>query len=365
MAGANGGLASPSFDNQTIVQVLRLSAGGRRMRIRFTNEYGGSPLLIGGARVAILSPEGQIVPGSDRTVTFGGATSAVAPAGAPMLSDPIPLATKNFERLRVSLYLPGRTGPCTCHMRGGELVQVSPPGDWTRRPLPPASGVEAYRAFISRVDVETGLGSSVIVALGDSITDGVSSTIGANRRWPDLLAERLAARFPQQAFGVVNAGIGGNRLLGDGRFSYQGQSALSRLDRDALSVAGASHLLVLEGINDLGRSEGRPTPSELILGYRQLIARARAAGLEVIGATILPFEGAAYFTEQGEASRQAVNAWIRRSGEFDAVVDLDMALRDPDRPARLRADLQSGDWLHPNDAGYRAISDAIDILMLR
>ena len=206
----------------------------------------------------------------------------------------------------------------------------------------------------------------VIVAFGDSITDGYLSTTGANRRWPDRLAERLTARFPGRAVAVVNAGIGGNRVLSEGAIAIFGQSALSRFDRDVLSVPGATHVIVLEGVNDLGASRtAPPTAAELIAGYRQLIARAHAHGLKIIGATILPYGGAGYFGAPGEAQRQAINTWIRTGHEFDGVTDLDAATRDPAKPERLRADLQSGDWLHPNDAGYRVMGEAVDLGLFR
>ena len=358
-------LGTPTFDNQTIVQVVRLSAGGRRLRVRLTNEYGVHPLEIGAARVALVNKDGSVAPGSDRPLTFSGAANATIPAGAPLVSDPLALPTKALSRLRVSLYLPTNTHGCTCHMSGSEFVQVSP-GEATRD-AGPVSGSETFRAFLSGVEVESTLPPApVILAFGDSITDGFTSATGANHRWPDRLAERLFAKWPGRPVGVVNAGIGGNRVLSDGGLAIFGQSALTRFDRDVLSVPGATHVIVLEGVNDLGSSKTNPpTADALIGGYRQLIARGHAHGLKMIGATILPYGGAAYFGEPGEAARQAVNRWIRTSREFDAVIDLDAAIRDPARPERMRADLQSGDWLHPNDAGYRVMGDAVDLSLFR
>jgi len=245
---------------------------------------------------------------------------------------------------------------------------VSEPGYHTSGAFEPAETIQS-RAFLSGVEVLTDA-RGVIVALGDSITDGVGSTPGANRRWPDLLAERLAE---VGRFGVVNHGISGNRVLGDGA----GVSALARFDRDVLSVPGATHLIIFEGVNDLGLAFGAFGPpggggfgfpagidvnvDSMIAAYRQLIARGRAAGLVVIGATIAPYEGAAYYSEQGEAVRQAVNRWIRDGGEFDAVLDFDAVLRDPERPSRIRDGFHSGDFLHGSDAGYRAIAESIDL----
>ena len=366
MSGA-GPRATPTFNNQTLVQVVRLSAGGGRLRLRLTNEYGAKPLAIGAARVALIDADGAILPGSERAVRFSGGGTATLSPGAPLVSDPVALPTKALARLSISLFLPGDTGGCTCHMSGSELVQVSSPGDFTEKPLPPATGPAQYRAFLSGVEVETAAAPGpVIVAFGDSITDGYLSTTGANRRWPDRLAERLTARFPGRAVAVVNAGIGGNRVLSEGAIAIFGQSALSRFDRDVLSVPGATHVIVLEGVNDLGSSRtAPPTAAEMIAGYRQLIVRAHAHGLKIIGATILPYGGAGYFGAPGEAQRQAINTWIRTGHEFDGVSDLDAATRDPARPERLRAELQSGDWLHPNDAGYRVMGEAVDLGLFR
>lgn len=360
--------ATPSFENRTIRQIVRLSAGGSRLRLRITNEYGTAPLVIGAARVALADAEGRPIGDTERAVTFGGQVSVAVPAGAPWLSDPIDLAVDDLALLSVSLFFPESTGPCTCHATGMQTAFVSEPGDHTSGAFEPAETIQA-RAFLSGVDVLTDA-RGVIVALGDSITDGVGSTPGANRRWPDLLAERLTEHG---RFGVVNHGISGNRVLADGA----GVSALARFDRDVLSVPGATHVIVFEGVNDLGLAFGTFGPpggggfglpsgidvnvESMIAAYRQLIARGRAAGLTVIGATIAPYEGAAYYSEQGEAVRQAINRWIRDSGEFDAVLDFDAVLRDPERLSRIRDGFHSGDFLHGSDAGYRAIADSIDI----
>ena len=294
-----------------------------------------------------------------------GAASATIPPGAPLLSDPVALPTTALARLRISLYLPGATHGCTCHMSGSEFAQVTA-GD-TTKDLGPVTGPATYRAFLSGVEVETAAPPApVIVAFGDSIADGYQSTNGTHHRWPDRQAARLAEKQPARATAVINAGIGGNRVLSDGAFAIFGQSALTRFDRDVLSVPGATHVIVLEGVNDLGVSRTNPPrAAALVAGYRQIVARGHAHGLKVSGATILPYAGAAYFGEAGEAVRQAVNRWIRTAHEFDAGIDLDAVIRDPARPERMRADLQSGDWLHPNAAGYRAMGDAIDLSLFR
>lgn len=353
-----GALSTPTFDDQTLIQVVRLSAGGRAVRVRFTNEYGRAPLMIGAARVAVVGADGAPVVGGDHALTFAGLATATVPPGAPILSDPVDLPTKALSSLRIALYLPRKVERCTCHIIGGQTVQVSPHGDYTQRPLPAASSGPSYRAFLSAVEVQPRGTVPTIVAFGDSITDGYLSTVNTNRRWPDRLAERLTAAGLSVA--VVNAGIGGNRVLSDGVIPIFGESALTRFDRDVLSLPGVTHVIVLEGVNDLG-AKPSPSASDLIAGYRQLIARAHEHGIKVSLATILPYGGAAYFRADGEAVRQAVNAWIRAGDGFEGVIDFDAAVRDPAKPERMQAALQSGDWLHPNDAGYRVMGDAVKL----
>lgn len=350
----------PPLRDQTLVQVVRLSGGGGRLRLRLSNEYGPAPLAIGRARAVRLDDQGRPV-GPGVEVTFGGSRSAVVPPHAPLLSDPAALSVPAAGRLQVSLHLPGDAGPCTCHAVGLETARISPPGDWTDRPFAPVATTE-MRAYLTGVEVEAPERAAGIVTLGDSITDGFKATPGADRRWPDRLAERLRAAG-RHAY-VANSGLSGNRVLSDGQLLIFGESALTRFDRDVLALPGVTHLVVLEGVNDMG---ARPTPSAeaMIAGYRQIVARAHAHGVKVAFGTVLPYRGAAYFREEGEAVRAAVNAWIRTNREADGVVDFDKAVRDPKEPTRMRADLQSGDWLHPNDAGYRAMGDAVPLALFR
>lgn len=351
-----------SFNNQTLTQVIRLSAGGPRLRIRLSNEYGPKPLAVGVVRLALLAENGAVVAGSERTVNFSGSGTATIPAGAPLLSDAVALATKPLARLRVSFYLPADSNGCTCHMTGQDLISIAS-GDVTANPPDPARGAGDYRAFLTEVDVETPAPvRPVIATFGDSITDGYRSTDGANHRWPDRLAERLEAAG--KPFAVVNTAISGNRVLSE-QLPIFGQNALARFDRDLLSVPGLTHVTVLEGVNDLGMTKPTPAATDIIAGYRQLITRAHEHGLKIIGATLLPYGGAAYFSAAGEAERQKINAWIRTGREFDGVIDFDAAIRDPARPDHMKADLQSGDWLHPNDAGYRVMGDAVDLNLFR
>ena len=369
--------ATPSYENQTIREVVRIAAGGGRFRVRFTNEYGTKPLVIGAASLALADSKGDIAAESIRPLTFAGQRSVTIPAGAPYLSDPVELDAKPLSNLSISLYVPQDTGQCTCHGVGMQKADVSGPGNFTDEPFMPKSSTQA-RAFISGVLVETSRPGKTIVAFGDSITDGVGSTVNADRRWPDLLADRLIARKDRLQWGVVNMGISGNRVLNDGA----GQSALARLDRDVLSVPGVAYVIVFEGVNDLGISfghftgplaeafksqaaSGHVSTEQMIAGYRQIIDRAHARGLKVFGATIAPYEGAAYYSEDGEAVREAINQWIRTSRSFDGVLDFDAALRDPADPKRIATPLQAGDHLHGSDAGYAAIAHSIDLALFR
>jgi lysophospholipase L1-like esterase len=368
---------TPSFSNQTIRQVVRISAGGNRVRIRFTNEYGTKPLLIGAAHVALADAKGAVQPGTDRTVTFAGEPTALIPAGAPLLSDAVNLPTQALSTLSISLYVPEDTGPCTCHQLGMQNAFVSDTGDFTDKPFASKQTIGS-RAFISGVEVETSAPAKVIAVLGDSISDGMGSTPEMNRRWPDLLAERLAARDGRKAWGIANAGISGNRVLNDGA----GQSALARYDRDVLAVPGIAYVIIFLGVNDLGLSYGQPTgpmaeffrrqipahkatAETMIAAYRQLIDRAHAKGLKVYGATIAPYEGAMYYSAEGEAVRQAINTWIRTGKAFDAVLDFDAALRDPARPTQIAAALHAGDHLHGSDAGYEVVAKSINLSLFK
>lgn len=300
---------SPHFAGQTLRQVVRLSAGGRQVRVLVSNAYGLQPLRIGAAHVALPGPTpGTILAGSDRALTFGGQRSASVPPGAPLLSDPVDLPVRALQSLAVSLYLPSETGPCTCHPFAMQTGFLSGPVDFTAAMVLPRRSTVPYRAFVAGVQVKAAAPGRTIVVLGDSLADGAASTQDADRRWSDRLAERLVARDGDHAvWGVANAGIAGNRLLAD--LPGFGQSALARFDRDVLGEPGAHYLVVQIGTNDLGIGYGPggrdpPTLAALIGGYRQLIARAHAHGLRIYGATLPPFQGAAYWSPAGEAFRQ-------------------------------------------------------------
>jgi len=349
-----------AFENQTVRQVVRLSTGGSAVRIRFTNEYSDKPLDIGAATIAIAGADGKPT-GEILALTFGGKPSVAIPAGAPLLSDPVALSVKALDSLSLSIFLPTATGPCTCHFAGTATAYLSGPGDFTRTGFEPASTF-TNRAFISGVEV-TRPDPRTIIAFGDSITDGTASTVNANKRWPDVLAERLAAAGFARP--ISNQAIAGNRIL-----SWQspifGDPALARFDRDVLSVPNARWLVILEGVNDIGMGAAAPpSAAQLIAGYRQMIARAEARGITTYIATILPYEGARYYQEAGETVRSQVNAWIRTNTDAAGFIDFDAAMRDPANPKKMKADLQSGDWLHPNDAGYKVMGDAVDLALFK
>ncbi len=348
--------STPSFKDQTVVQTVRLTAAGKRLRLRLSNEYGAKSLEIGAVRVAVLGPDGKA--GPERAVTFAGEATATIAPHAPLISDPVNLATAPMVSLQVAIYLPGDAGLCTCHALGVGTTQVSPPGDHTTGAFIPVS-TTTYRPYLTAVEVEGAPAQPVIVAFGDSITDGYGSTVDANRRWPDVLAERLKGKAA-----VVNSGISGNRVLTDGFVASQGESALSRFDRDVLSIPGATHMIVLEGVNDIAGRSG-PAPAQLIAGYRQLIARAHEHGIKVFLVTILPFGGPGGHPAVPYKTRDAVNAWIRSNRDADGFIDLDAAIRDPADPMTMKAEWQSGDWLHPNDAGYKVMGEAVDLKLFR
>lgn len=356
----------PTLKDVTVRQVVRVSAGGERFRLRLTNEYGPTAARIGRVRIVQLAADGKPVPGTSRDLTFDGSAGAVLAPEAPLLSDPVDLALPALSRLSISLYLPDEIAEPTTHLLGLSSAWIAP-GDQTAAAELTAPVLVTQRVLISGIDVERAEPTRVIVTLGDSITDGANGTRDADRRWPDLLARRLQdAGLTSVA--VANAGISGNRILKPK--PGLGVAALARFDRDVLAVPGVTDVIVLEGVNDFGmawrdRDPQPPTPADLIAGYRQMIVRAHAANLKIRLATILPYKDANYWSEQGEATRQAVNAWIRTNTEADGVIDFDAVMRDPAEPLKLAAAYDSGDHLHPNDAGFRAMADAIDLTPYR
>ena len=368
--------ASPpvNFDNQTLRQIVHVSLGGEGIRVVLSNAFGTAPLAVGAAQVALRAQDEAIVPSSSRVLTFGGHPNTSIPAGAVVFSDPVALLVPALADLAIDLYLPGdmaaSASPLTTHSAAHQTNYISTEGNHTGAAELPVETTSSSWFFLSRVEIAAPGHVGAVVVLGDSITDGSGSTDDTNNRWPDHLARRLQAQDIE--LGVLNLGIGGNRLLTGGL----GASALARFDRDVLVQSGVTHVIVLEGINDIGlarmspRPEQPPTAAELIAAHHQLIERARAQGLTIYGATMLPFEGTDipvpdYWTEEGAATRQAVNEWIRTSQAYDAVFDFDAVMRDPDAPTKLLPRYDSGDHLHPGDLGYEAMANAIDLELLK
>jgi len=352
--------APQSFNNQTVRMILHTSIGGRRLRIQLTNPFGGVPVDIGAAHIALRDKDSSTVSATDRVITVGGSKTFRMIAGETVFSDPVDLEFNPMADLAVSLYFPSSSGPLAAHGTGLHTTYISGEGDFTGQTAIAEPTTTSSYYWISAVDVPSPADAAAVVTLGDSITDGTASTPNSDRSWPARLAARLQASKTTSNVAVVNEGISGNRLLMDG----SGVAALARLDHDVLLQSGAKWLMVMEGINDIGnqtRVNTGLTSADLIGALRRIVARAHARGIKVIGCTLTPYAGAGYYSESGETMRAAENDFIRNSGVFDAVADFDAAVRDPNDPKHFRADMHSGDNLHPSDAGYQVMADAVDL----
>lgn len=357
------------FMNQTLREIVHISIGGSRVRVVLSNAYGTNALTIGAAHLALRDSASAIRASSDRALTFSGLPSVTIPPGATVYSDPVSLDVPDVADLVVDIYLPGTTdtpSPITMHQGAFQTNYISETGNHAGTVSLPVVGTIQNWFVISRVEVAAPESAGTLVTFGDSITDGTRSTPDSNNRWPDLLARRMLAQATPLRMAVANAGIAGNRVLSNAAFNV-GINALARFDHNALELSGVTHVIVLEGINDIGNARQNPTPTavDLIAAYKQLIERAHARDIKIYGATLTPFYGAAYYTEVGEAKRQAVNQWIRTSNAYDGVIDFDKATRDPNDPKRFLAIYDGCDHLHPNDAGYKAMADSIDLALLR
>ncbi|WEO99686.1 SGNH/GDSL hydrolase family protein [Streptomyces sp. FXJ1.172] len=359
----------PSFGNQTIRMVVHSSVAGSGARITLSNRYSTTPLDVSAVDVAVQAKGGEATRGTTRNVTFGRFGRLTIPAGEEAVSDVVPISVSAGENLLVSLYVPGTTGMSTWHSDAFDTTYIAS-GDHTGDDGAAAFGTTTTSwYYLAGLDVVSPTAKGTVVAFGDSITDGYHSSTGTYSRWPDFLGRRLAAGPGPQRLSVVDSGIGGNRVLTDVPNLWQGVSALKRFGHDALGQPGVKDVILFEGINDIGNNagpDGRPlTAQDLIDGYRTLIAEAHAAHVGVVGATLMPDEGNGYYTSAAEAIRQSVNQWIRTSGAFDGVIDFDQAMRDPSNPAALEPAYDSGDHIHPNDGGMKAMADAIDLRLLR
>ncbi len=357
---------APKLENQTIRQTVRTSIGGKQFRIVLSNEYTNTPIQIGETHAAIAGEGSKIVAGTDHLVTFGGQTKAIVPAGAPLVSDPVDLPLDALSHLSISIYLPQATPISTFHWDGKQTAYIGD-GNQTASDTIAAAQTTDARILVSEVLIDASANHGAVIAIGDSITDGNGATLNGDNRWPDFLAKRLASKH----IAVLNAGISGARLLDDA----MGVKASARFDRDVLAQPGAKAVVLLIGINDISwpgtpfvSGKSLPSLAALTDGYRQLAAQAHAHNLIILGGTLTPFEGAlsgtpldGYYTLEKDALRQKVNHWIRTSGAFDAVVDFDALLRDPNHPTRLLPEFDSADHLHPGEKGNRAMAEAIDL----
>ena len=347
-----------TLTDQTLRLVVHTSIGGNRVRIRLSNEMGSVPLRIGSAHIGVRSSGAVVAPYTDRVLTFGGARTVTIAAGSRAQSDAVELNVPALADMTVSLFLPGTSRATTVHENAFQTGYVSMPGDFTSSPTLPVKGTIGSWPFLTGIDLN--LAAPVLVAFGDSITDGLKSTPNANRRWPDYLARRLQALGAAGKVGIVNRGIAANQLLTtESGGLLAGRAGLERYERDVLSTPGVRAVVVLIGINDI--SYHSASAARLIDGYKQLVARGRARGIRVYGATLLPFESSPYYTATREGIRTSVNQWIRGNGGFDGVVDFDQLLRDPARATRLLPAYDSGDHLHPNDAGYQLMASRIPL----
>ncbi|WP_329834586.1 SGNH/GDSL hydrolase family protein [Stenotrophomonas geniculata] len=356
-------LVPATLHDQTFRQTARISLGGPRLRVRLSNAYGTQPLRIGAASVAARAGD------TPQPLSFDGQPGVLISPGQERLSDPLPLVTDDRQALQVSVFVPGPTPVQTFHWEGRQTSWTAP-GDQSRAQALSAASSTTARLFLAGIEVEAAARARSVVVIGDSITDGATASLDQDQRWTDHLAARLAPR----GIAVVNAGISGGRLLRDG----MGESVLARLQRDALDQPGVASVIVLIGINDISwpgtafaRNQARPALAELQAGYRALAEQARVRGIRIVGATLTPFAGALpdtplddYYHPDKDVLRRQLNAWLRTDSPFDAVIDLDAALRDPADPSQMAAAYDSGDHLHPGDAGNRAMAEAVDLEVL-
>lgn len=347
---------APGLTGNTLRQIVRVSIGGQRVRLRFSNRYGTTPVTFNRAHCAVSNGGNSIDPGTDSQLRFGGAASVSIPAGQSVVSDAFDFALAPLSKLAVSIHFGATSDAITGHP-GSRTTSYLQSGDAASAASLPSAVAIDHWYVLSGIDVVSDDSPGAVAILGDSITDGRGSTTNGNDRWTDFLAQRLQNNAATSAVGVLNVGIGGNAVVSGGL----GPTATARFDSDVLAQSGVRWLIVLEGVNDIGESTAPGVAEDLIAAYQQFVSKAHAAGLLAYGATILPFNGHSYYSEGNEEARQNVNAWIRTPGNFDAVIDLEAAVRDPARPSALLAAYDSGDHLHLNPSGYQRLAEAVDL----
>jgi lysophospholipase L1-like esterase len=350
----------PGLKNSTLRQVIHISLGGKRLRLTFSNAFGDGPVSIGSAHLALSAGGHSIAAATDTALTFEGSPSVAIPAREEVTCDPIDYEVASLSDLAVSIHLTDMPAALTGHP-GSRCTSYIEPGNAASAAVLPDAAPVVHWYVLAGMDVWTPQNGAAVVVLGDSITDGRGSTTDGNDRWPDALAGRLQGNPRTAGVAVVNAGIGGNSVVRGGL----GPTALSRFARDVLGASGVRWLIVFEGVNDIGDARGSDGQAaavrDLTAAYGRMIDRARAEGIRVYGATLTPFQGHCYFTQESESSRQAVNEWIRTSGRFDAVIDMDAAVRNPRSPASLLPEADSGDHLHLSPEGYRMLAEVVDL----
>jgi len=358
-----------TFDHVTLRQIVHVTIGGDQVRVRFSNTIGSTPFAIGTASVALRSTGASVRAGSLRQLQFFGANSITIPPGAVAISDSVSLDVEAGADLAISLFVPTAEPGTTQLALAHQTSYVSTSGDFTGAITLPVASTTTSWYWLSGVEVMAERPSRAVVAFGDSITEGLASTTDANARWPDVLFRRLHSHGGTQSVSVLNEAISGNRVLND----FIGPNAEKRVDRDVLTQAGLTYVIMLLATNDMGFSQFPPgsfgpdvlltnvSAAEIIAGYEQIIRRVHQAGAKIYGGTVLPFEGAGYYDAGVEPKRAALNHFIRTSGKFDGVIDFDAVMRDPTHPTRMRPEFDSGDHLHPNDAGYAAMGNSIDL----
>ncbi len=350
-----------SSQDQTLRLIVHSSVGGDSVRIRLSNAHGNEAIQIGAASIALQSEGSSIQSGTSKPLQFAGQSIVSIPKGAVVFSDPLNYDLPEMTNLSVSLYLPEDNGFLTAHALSNQTNYVSDNSDQTNSLNLTDQTETAAWPLLTAIDVINANSISAIAIVGDSITDGWGSTASANQRWPNHFTRRLFADSGSKKYAVVNAGISGNRVTTQGN-SLFGQNLQARFERDVLALSNVTHMVLMEGINDIGMSPRGDliSAAQVIGGYRQVMARAHAQGIKVIGATLTPYEGAAYFTTEGEVVRQEINAFIRSGGEFDGVIDFEKAVQDPANPSRLLPEFTE-DNLHPNDAGYAAMANIVEL----